>query len=261
MKRRIIIITNAGKIGAENYCEGVFRDIENYRNFFKAPYGGYFSDSEIRFLDRPSKSKVREELKLLVDDNIVFSIIIFCGHGWYSTISKSNIFHLNDSEQIDSLEFRVGAKKRIIIEDNCRKAHAEYLSENFMKSFSGAAAMLEGRLHLNPEQCKIQYNKRISECQDQIIIGQACDINEVAGDSSSKGGYYSSSLIKAAENKILAELKAMNFYSMSKTFGFPICHSDSVPLVQSLSGGTQNPQIAKPRMVYPTEFLPFAVVA
>src|SRR5690554_1979634 len=104
MKRRIIIITNAGKVGADNYCEGVFRDRENYINFFKAAYGGFYADSEIRPLDKPSKLKVRAELKALVNDNIEFSIIVFCGHGWYSTISSSNIFQLNDTEEIDSLE-------------------------------------------------------------------------------------------------------------------------------------------------------------
>ena len=30
MKRRVIILTNAGKIGSENYCEGVYKDKENY---------------------------------------------------------------------------------------------------------------------------------------------------------------------------------------------------------------------------------------
>lgn len=261
MKRRIIIITNAGKVGSENYCEGVFRDRENYITFFKAAYGGFYADTEIRPFDKPSKLKVREELKSLENDSIEFSIIIFCGHGWYSTISNSSIFHLNDSEQIDSLEFRAGGKKRIIIEDNCRKPYAEYIAESVKKAFSAMALSDSRQQQLNPELCKLFYNKTISECQEQIIIGQACDISEVAGDSSSNGGYYSSSLIKATETKVRDGIRTIDLSKSYITFSFPSCHMDAIPLVRSLSGNKQNPQIEKPRFSNGENYLPFAVIA
>lgn len=261
MKRRIIIITNAGKVGADNYCEGVFRDRENYITFFKAAYGGFYADAEIRPLDKPSKTKVREEIKLLSSDNIEFSIIIFCGHGWYSTVSNSNIFQINDTEELDSLEFRAGAKKRIIIEDNCRKPYAEYITESIKKSFSAMALSDSRQQQLNPELCKHFYNKTILECPEQIIIGQACDIGEVAGDSSSKGGYYSSSLIKAAETKVRNGMKTIDLSKNYSIFSFPSCHIDAIPLVRSLSGNKQNPQIEKPRLSNGENYLPFAVIA
>ena len=164
MKRRILIITNAGKVGADNYCEGVYRDKENYISFFKSGYGGYYSDTEIRAFDKPTKAKVREEISNLTNDNIEFSIIIFCGHGWYSTISNSNIFELNDSkEQIDSLELRTGAKKRIIIEDNCREPHPEYITESLSKAFSATALSENRNQQINLEECKRYYNKKILE--------------------------------------------------------------------------------------------------
>lgn len=261
MKRRIIIITNAGKVGSENYCEGVFRDRENYITFFKAAYGGFYADTEIRPLDKPSKLKVREELKSLENDSIEFSIIIFCGHGWHSTISNSSIFQLNDSEQIDSLEFRAGGKKRIIIEDNCRKPYAEYITESVKKAFSAMSLSDSSQQQLNPELCKQFYNKTISECQEQIIIGQACDIAEVAGDSSSNGGYYSSSLIKATETKVRDGIRTIDLSKSYLTFNFPSCHMDAIPLVRSLSGNKQNPQIEKPRFSNGENYLPFAVIA
>lgn len=261
MKRRILIITNAGKEGTENYCEGVFRDKENYINFFKAAYGGLYENSEIRTLDKPTKSEVREELRNMENDNIEFSIIIFCGHGWYSTISSSNIFVLNESEEIDSLELRMGGKKRIIIEDNCRKPHAEYITESLKKAFSAITLLEERQQQLNPILCRYYYNKTISECPEQIIIGQACDIDEVAGDSSSKGGYYSSSLIKATEGKVMARMKTIDLNKNYSVFSFPYCHNDAIPLVLSLSGNKQNPQIEKPRLSERETFLPFAVIA
>lgn len=259
MKRRIIIITNAGKVGTDNYCEGVYKDSLNYSSFFTKAYGGYYSTDEIRILNKPSIIKVRLELSLLNIDNIEFSIIIFCGHGWYSTISESNIFCINDTEEMDSLEFRKNAKKRIIIEDNCRKPHAEYLFESQLKTFS---ALSDSKKQLlNPEECKLYYNKQISDCPEQLICAMACDINEVAGDSSSKGGYYSSSLIKETVNKVESDLNSINLSKDYIVYKFPTCHVNAIPRVQQLSGNKQNPQIEKPKFPNSNDYLPFAVIA
>lgn len=32
MKKKILIISNPGAVGAENYCEGVKKDVENYKS-------------------------------------------------------------------------------------------------------------------------------------------------------------------------------------------------------------------------------------
>lgn len=261
MKRRILIITNAGKVGAANYCEGVFKDKANYISFFKAAYGGYYSDLEIKVFDKPSKIKVRQELTLLTTDSIEFSILIFCGHGWHSTVSNSNIFQINDIEEIDSLEFRKGAKKRIIIEDNCRKPYPEYIKESLTKAFSARALFDDKRQQPNPEQCKLYYNKRISNCPEQLIIAMACDIGELAGDSSSNGGYYSSSLLRQTLNTAEADLKSIDLSKSYKTYNFPSSHNNAVPIVRTLSGDKQNPQIEKPRLTDSHDYLPFAVIA
>ena len=33
MKKKILIISNPGAVGAENYCEGVKKDVENYKKY------------------------------------------------------------------------------------------------------------------------------------------------------------------------------------------------------------------------------------
>lgn len=262
MKRRVIIITNAGKVGSENYCKGVYKDKENYISFFKSGFGGYYSDFEIRPFDKPSKAKVGEELSLLTRDDIEFSIIVFCGHGWYSTVSESNIFELNDNkEQIDSLELRTNVKKRIIIEDNCREPYSEYMTESLIKSFSAEALFEDYRRLINPEECKKYYNKKISECPEQLIIGQACRIGETAGDSSSTGGYYSSSLLKKTKDTVEDDLQSVNLTKSYKTYSFPSNHNLAVSVVQKRSGNKQNPQIEKPRYSDSSNYLPFAVIA
>lgn len=261
MKRRILIITNAGKIGSDNYCEGVFKDKANYISFFKTAYGGYYSDLEIKPFDKPTKVEIKEELSLMEKESIDFSIIIFCGHGWHSAVSNSNIFHLNDTEEIDSLEFRKGAKKRIIIEDNCRKKYRTYINESFSKAFSVEALYDDKRQQPNPEQCKLYYNKRISNCPEQIICARACNVDELAGDSSVFGGYYSSSLLKQTVETVEVKLKTIDLSQNYCIFNFPSSHNNAIPLVKKLSNDKQNPQIEKPRVTDSDDYLPFAIIA
>lgn len=257
MKRRVIIITNPGKDNAENYCKGVYKDASNYESFFMSPYGGYYSSNEIRVLDKPSRFRVFRELSLLTMENVEFSIIIFCGHAYYSTISESNILQINDSEEIDSLDLRNNAKKRIIIEDNCREPHAEYILESYTKMFSVKDST--GK-QLNPQLCKEFYNEQIENCPNQLIIGMACDIGETAGDNETSGGFYSSSLLKATKKLVETNLRYIALERSFQVFSFPECHDAAVPLVKKLSGNLQNPTIIKPRL-NETKLLPFAVIA
>lgn len=257
MKRRVIIITNPGKNNAPNYCKGVYKDASNYESFFKSPYGGYYSSDEIRIFDKPSKLRVLTELSLLNIQDIEFSIIIFCGHAFYSTISESNILEINDNEQIDSLDLRKNAKKRIIIEDNCREPHAQYIVESYTKMFSVKDSTGQ---QLDPIRCQKVYNEQIEKCPNQLIIGMACDIGETAGDSETSGGFYSSSLLKATKNLAEQNLKHTNLKNSFKTFSFPECHDAAIPLVKRLSGNLQNPKITKTRLDE-TKYLPFAVIA
>ena len=40
MTRKALIISNPGELGAENYCEGVKKDVANYKNFLMSAAGG-----------------------------------------------------------------------------------------------------------------------------------------------------------------------------------------------------------------------------
>lgn len=258
MKRRVLVITNPGEKGEDNYCGGVYVDGDNYKNYFKAPYGGYWSESEITILDKPSKTTVQTELNNLTDHD--FSIIIFCGHGWYSSLSASNILTLNKTESLDSNDLRKNANKRIIILDSCRKVHKEYITDEILKSRMMSESLL-GLSKLNPLACKEHYIETINMCPKQLIVGYAANLNELAGDSQTKGGFYSSSLIKASvdwvDNSIGSIVPSKNFL-VSR---FPSRHDNSAPLVEKLSGNTQHPQIEKPRVSDTNDYLPFGILA
>ena len=262
MKRKILIITNPGVVGDQYYCEGVYKDRDNYKSFFKSAYGGFFSDSEIKVMDKPSKWLVDFELDMLQKNDIEFSIIIFCGHGYYSTTRESNILCLNDKEEtINSLDLRKNYNKRIIIEDNCREKVKEPLLESLQKAFSATQIFDSGGKFPNPVECKRYYNEWIQNCSKQLICAMSCNIDETAGDSSSRGGYYTSSLLKSATDSAKDITKKIDLTKKYKILSFPECHNKAIPLVIALSGGQQNPQIDKPRIPVGEPYLPFVIIA
>jgi hypothetical protein len=260
MKRKILLITNPGEVGSEHYDKGVYVDIENYKSYFMAPYGGYWSESEeILHLDKPTKSCVDKELLEL--SSCDFSIIIFCGHGYYSSCSDSNILELDLNERIDSLDLRKYADKRIIILDSCREVHPEYLTDNVIRKSQFFSESLTALRKLDSESCKRYYNKSIADCSEQLIVSYASGIGEVASGNSSKGGYYSSSLLKVARNWIDETIDSVDLASEFQSRSFPKFHQDSIPLVEKLSANKQNPQIDKPRLPSTSKYLPFAILA
>ena len=82
MTRKALIIANPGRIGANNYCEGVYKDVQNYKNFLISYQGGNWYDSEIVILKQPNKSQVDNEIKLM--ENTDYTFVVFTGHGCIS---------------------------------------------------------------------------------------------------------------------------------------------------------------------------------
>lgn len=255
MKRKILIVTNPGKKTDINYCAGVYRDAENYINFFKEPFGGYWSDSEIKYMDKPSLKSLDYEFQKAC--RAEFSIIIFSGHGWYSSQSLSNILQINDDQQIDSNALKAHTKKRIVILDCCREVYNEYILENKEQLFSKG---LEGVPLLNAQKCKKLYNKAIDESPMQLIVSNAAGINQTAGDDSAIGGVYSSNLISFTRKWSNQRAKEIDLRSQFALAPFPACHHACESNVILSSGGTQNPQIQKPKFSNPNSYLPFAIV-
>jgi hypothetical protein len=260
MKRKILIITNPGEKGDENYDLGVYVDAQNYKSYFTSPYGGYWSETEeILYFDKPAKSRI--EIEIMDLGNYDFSIIIFSGHGFYSSYSDSNILELNKNERMDSIDLRLNANKRIIILDSCRKVHPEYITEDLLIKSKPFSESLSGLNRLNPEFCKEYYNKTIAKCENQLIVSYACDIKEFATGNSSKGGYYSSSLLKVSRNWVDDHIDTIDLTNTYLPASFTLLHQASIPFVEKLSNNNQNPQIEKPRFSSLDKILPFSIIA
>lgn len=250
MNRNALIVSNAGEPGAENYCEGVKRDVENYSSFLLSPNGGMWRASEIEKMDQPTKVAVRQKIASLKDSD--YLQLIFCGHGFYSVRRNSTIVELRKGEEIDSIEFRGIAKKQTVILDCCREKHPD-IPTTMMDSVMKAA---RNRPLISPEECRKIFNQEIAACSSGLVVLHSCDEGETAGDDSKRGGYYSSSLVRVAR-KWAAEA-IVDTSKEFKTLSIVGAHKDAIPLVLSLSGGIQNPQIEKPRS---DPYFPFCIIA
>ena len=241
-------------IGApDEKIPGVNVDIKNLRDFFKSPIGGLWYDNEITTLISPSASDIRRQIELLkVND---YSLIFFAGHGYHSIERKRTILHINSLETFDSLELRVGAAKHSLIMDCCRKPESERrLLKATMESLNLEAISQQP----NPAQCRHYFNKAISDCENGLVVMNSCSINETAGESSSEGGYYTSSLIDSANEWAKNKLRTIDLIKKYATSSTQECHNSAAEKVKSLSGDRQNPTFESPRS---EKKFPFAVIA
>jgi hypothetical protein len=249
MKRHALIISNPGETGAENYCKGVEIDVINYTSFLKSALGGTWYDSEITPLNRPSKLNMNDAIAKI--SSCDYTLIIFIGHGYYSASRESTILELRKNEEIDSFDFRKGAQKRTIILDCCRKIVKDIITEEAMD-----VKLAKAKSELNLSECRKYFEKKLETCSNGIVIGYACSRNETSGDSKSRGGYYSYSLLKSVTN--WRETNSIDLASKWKVFSIVAAHNASINIVSRLSGGTQNPDIEKPRS---EPYFPIAVMA
>jgi len=248
MTRKAIIISNPGESGTEGYCEGVKADVSNYRRFLTSPLGGSWNESEIIHLERPKRDDVREQLLSLIAKD--YSFVVFCGHGYFSTSRNSTIIELNKSEELNSRELRSNATKRTIILDCCRRIGPEALRKAFMAEASRTAPLL------NLSECRKYFDQAIGDCTNGIVVGYACSMNETSGESKSFGGYYSSSIMQSALT--WHEKTHIDLTKKYRPFSIVNAHDSATPVVRELSGGTQNPDIEKPRS---GPYFPFAIMA
>lgn len=248
MKRKALIISYPGKVGADNYCNGVYVDANRYKEFLTSPLGGAWYESEVKYLDTPSRDSVLSEIDALKQYD--YTMVFFSGHGYYSRRSESTILEINNNEVIDSMDFRRGSTKRSIIVDACRQVYEEPVFEAARKAMKFAEA------RANFDSCRRYYETLIDKCSSGVVVGYACGVDETAGESSSRGGYYSSSLVKTSE-----EWSESGHFDLSSHYyhqSIVKVHNSAALKVNSLSGGTQHPEIDKPRS---EPYFPFAIMA
>jgi hypothetical protein len=166
MNRKALIISNPGQQGTANFCAGVIKDVVNYRSFFLSPIGGLWRDFEILEMSRPTVAEVREKAKGLSRSD--YAVVVFAGHGWYSTSLNSTGLELCDGQEIDSVELRSGAPKQTLILDCCRRK-----SSAIPTKLTDSMRFAKRGTTVNPEECRKFYDTCIGDCASGLVVMHA----------------------------------------------------------------------------------------
>lgn len=244
MKKKLILIYNEGVAGTRSYLRGVIEDIRNYQAFFKSIEGGAWNDAEIKLFHKPSK----EDLESYIEENAdsEYFLIVFCGHG--GSYDGETILELDSLIDLPLGELRGWVKysRHLIICDCCREAPE---AEPIMESLNERIRMFsQGGTIGDRLKARNEYQKAIRATREgAYTVGFAASLGESAGETS-KGGFYSHSLLKAAS----AVAKGRDAGVVS----FLQCHYMAEPNVIKLSNDEQHPDYMALRV---KEQLPFVV--
>ncbi len=253
--RRALLISNPGETGAENYCKGVFADIQQYSRLLCSPHGGAWLQNDITHLPRPNKNELREAIKRL--SAYTYSFVVFSGHGWYSSQDKCNVLTLRKGEEVASHELLANASRRTTILDCCRKVYHETITESEKKAMALHREAGAIRRQPDPRKCRDLFLSLLAHSPTGVVEISSCSIGETAGDDEKQGGRYSSSLIAFSDAWAEEEAKKPA-WSQDSTVSIVAAHTNAADVTKRRSGGAQNPTITKPRS---GEYFPFTVFA
>lgn len=252
ISKKAILIPYPGEPDGDNYCPGVFADIENYKNFLCSPLGGWWrfdkdSDvcSEIKIFPSPKRNILLPYLERLKSYDYI--IIAFCGHGRYSRLYQQTIIQINEHEEVRESELRDFGIRENLVLDCCRVLLPDIVTDA-MEHFGLRKASAHHR-ELNFAECRKYYEKSISECRPGCNVLYGCNVGESSGESKSSGGYYSSSLFRVARNweREMNESLSPDEYSV---LSIPSAHLQAIPLVKAKKTD-QTPQISPNAIDFP----------
>lgn len=244
MKKKLILIYNEGVEGTKSYLRGVLEDIHNFLEFFRSIEGGAWYDAEIKLFHKPSKEQLASYFEENADSE--YFLIVFCGHG--GSYDGETILELDSFRDLPLGELRDWVKhtRNLIICDCCREAPE---SEPIMESLNERVRLFsQGGTIGDRLMARSEYQKAIRATRERAYtIGFAASLGESAGETS-KGGFYSYSLLKAASTVAKSDETGV--------VSFLQCHNMAEPMVKKLSNDEQHPDFMALRV---KEQLPFVV--
>ena len=250
MIRKALIIANPGKRGASNYCEGVNRDIDNYRDYLQSPCGGLWYDHEIKVLFQPSVAEVYAQI--LSSAGVDYLLTVFSGHAEYNKARDCTMLEIAPDVEVEHLSLAGGASRHTLILDCCRQvAEDQLLQTRMAKAISDSL-----KSQLSSSKCRRLFDFKVAACPRGEVVLYGCSVGESAEDLASRGGIYSYSLLDAAERWI--EQNNSGSYITEKYLSIVDCHESARAKVIRESAGQQNPDIKKPRSI---PYFPFSVIA
>lgn len=249
MKRIALIIGYPGEPGDEHYLEGVHGDLQAWKDFLLSPVAGNWNSSEIRVMEGPSAATLNAEISKH-KNTVDYALLVFSGHGAYSTAQADTILQLNKDENFGSKGLDV-AKKQTVILDCCRKEVEQVLRKSIGIELFESASRSD---FPNPQLSRSAFDTAIKNCENGIIIVHSCNIGEYAYDDEfGRGGRYTFNLLNSARKWRHKETLKPNHYVLLTV---PAAHNKAVEALSTDKRYEQTPRIAKPRS---GAYFPFCV--
>lgn len=187
--RVALLIGCPGIRGRDGYLKGVTNDIERYADFMQTPAGGAWAGSEIWTLMNPNYRAVTNAVASLAACD--YSVVLFSGHGRMERRGNTSILGLIANEEINMVELDTRSARQLLILDACRSYPTPTLQGIYKSAILEAT---DRDLHM----ARQLFDQHLMRCEKGAIVMYACAANEAAGENGN-GGYFSQSLISAAE--------------------------------------------------------------
>jgi len=245
------LISNPGELNDQNYCKGVYVDVDNYRNFLASAQGGAWNlETEFTILNKPTRQQL--EIPLIKCELADYAFILFTGHGYFSDELQEPVLELREGETVCLSDLLAPNTKRTVILDSCQKVHRSELIEN--RNIIRASLSEGRRREPNRERCRQIFDTRIEQASRSAVIPKSCRIDEYSTADDELGSRYARSLIVAANRWV--NQQSMTWQASENSYSIISAHDSAALLTTRLSGGEQNPTISKART---GPYFPFAV--
>lgn len=195
MKRIALILGYTGK--GEEYCEGVGRDISNYKNYLMSLHGGAWKEDEIQSCFNVTKKSLLDCIES-AGSEYDYALIIFSGHGCYNLERNETVIWINDNEAVYESQLETSCLHQLTILDCCRK-YPEVLNKSIIREQYFSAE--DGSYGSNREIYRNKFDKLLSESVEEHITVYACSRNQYSNDDSEFGGDFTVSLLRNASGK------------------------------------------------------------
>lgn len=233
IKKKALILGYPGIPGDENYCAGVLKDVNNYKDYFMSFHGGCWEASEIDSCIDVSKESLLKVVSR-VGQTCDYSILVFSGHGQFNSNYGETEIEINDSEIVLEHELYTGCERQLIILDCCRKPSPILIQDSFRKSFS------RGEESFNVFDSLYYRKKFESQLNDSLkdrIKIYSCSVGQYSADNSENGGVFSYSFLKNASGNTDLSI----FQLFTKTKNFLENKETQIPVIEKPKGGKTFP--------------------
>lgn len=221
---------------------GVTKDIANLKDFLLSDAGGAWTNGEVDTVINPTRILV--DLKLSTLCLADYSFVFFAGHGRHHIERNMTQLQLQTNVHIEVSDIiRAGASKHSVVVDACRVLHSQMAMDSLTEHMTKAASQV------SISNSRQLFDSHLKKCDPGVVELYACDLKETAGEDSTQGGLYTSSLIGASKDWCA---RSQN----GQVLSIKQAHELGSIKVKRVSNNRQNPAAVYPRSLL---HFPFAV--